>query len=427
MKTIRRLESEVRSYSRSFPVLFEKAKDAFLFDAGGTRYIDFFAGAGTINYGHNNEYMKRKIFDYLENDGIVHGLDMATVAKEELLLKMEATLFKPKNLDYKVQFTGPTGTNAVEAALKLARMVKKRSNIISFTNGYHGLTMGSMSVTANAYYRDEAFINRSDVSFMPYDGYLGKHVNTAKYLRRFLEDNSSGVDIPSAIILETVQGEGGIRVAGDEWLREVEKICRDFDILLIVDDIQVGNGRTGHFFSFEKSGIKPDIVTLSKSFSGFGLPMSVVLFRRDLDIWKPGQHTGTFRGNNLGFICASVALDYWKDDRFSKEIFRKGKILHKRLNKISAKYPQLHTEVRGRGFVYGMGLSTGEIAKKILTECFHNKLILESAGARNNVIKFLAPLTITDEVLEEGLDILERSIDNVIKNTERISHARKNN
>ncbi|HQI23529.1 MAG TPA: diaminobutyrate--2-oxoglutarate transaminase [Smithella sp.] len=415
MKTIRRLESEVRSYSRSFPVLFEKAKDAFLFDAGGTRYIDFFAGAGTINYGHNNEYMKRKIFDYLENDGIVHGLDMATVAKEELLLKMEATLFKPKNLDYKVQFTGPTGTNAVEAALKLARMVKKRSNIISFTNGYHGLTMGSMSVTANAYYRDEAFINRSDVSFMPYDGYLGKHVNTAKYLRRFLEDNSSGVDIPSAIILETVQGEGGIRVAGDEWLREVEKICRDFDILLIVDDIQVGNGRTGHFFSFEKSGIKPDIVTLSKSFSGFGLPMSVVLFRRDLDIWKPGQHTGTFRGNNLGFICASVALDYWKDDRFSKEIFRKGKILHKRLNKISAKYPQLHTEVRGRGFVYGMGLSTGEIAKKILTECFHNKLILESAGARNNVIKFLAPLTITDEVLEEGLDILERSIDNVIK------------
>jgi len=415
MKTIRRLESEVRSYSRSFPVLFEKAKDAFLFDAGGTRYIDFFAGAGTINYGHNNEYMKRKIFDYLENDGIVHGLDMATVAKEELLLKMEATLFKPKNLDYKVQFTGPTGTNAVEAALKLARMVKKRSNIISFTNGYHGLTMGSMSVTANAYYRDEAFINRSDVSFMPYDGYLGKHVNTAKYLRRFLEDNSSGVDIPSAIILETVQGEGGIRVAGDEWLREVEKICRDFDILLIVDDIQVGNGRTGHFFSFEKSGIKPDIVTLSKSFSGFGVPMSVVVFRRDLDIWKPGQHTGTFRGNNLGFICASVALDYWKDDRFSKEIFRKGKILHKRLNKISAKYPQLHTEVRGRGFVYGMGLSTGEIAKKILTECFHNKLILESAGARNNVIKFLAPLTITDEVLEEGLDILERSIDNVMK------------
>ena len=415
METIRRLESEVRSYSRSFPVLFEKAKDAFLFDAEGNRYIDFFAGAGTLNYGHNNEYMKKKIFDYLENDGIVHGLDMATVAKEELLLNLENIIFKPRNLDYKVQFTGPTGTNAVEAALKLARMVKKRSNVISFTNGYHGLTMGSMSVTANAYYRDEAFINRSDVSFMPYDGYLGKNINTAKYLRRFLEDNSSGVDTPSAIILETVQGEGGIRVAGDEWLRDVEKICRDFDILLIVDDIQVGNGRTGNFFSFEKSGIKPDIVTLSKSFSGFGLPMSVVLFRRELDIWKPGQHTGTFRGNNLGFICASVALDYWKDDRFSKEIFRKGKILHKRLNKISARNPQLKAEVRGRGFVFGMSLPTGEIVKEILTECFHNNLVLESAGARNNVIKFLAPLTITDEVLEEGLDILEHSIDKVLK------------
>jgi len=415
METIRRLESEVRSYSRSFPVLFDKAKDAFLFDRGGNRYIDFFAGAGTLNYGHNNEYMKKKISDYLENDGIVHGLDMATVAKEELLLKMENILFKPRRLDYKVQFTGPTGTNAVEAALKLARMIKKRSNVISFTNGYHGLTMGSMSVTANAYYRDEAFINRSDVSFMPYDGYLGKNINTTKYLRRFLEDNSSGVDIPSAIILETVQGEGGIHVAGDEWLRDVEKICRDFDILMIVDDIQVGNGRTGNFFSFEKSGIKPDIVTLSKSFSGFGLPMSVVLFRRDLDIWKPGQHTGTFRGNNLAFICASVALDYWKDDRFSKEIFRKGKILHKRLNKMSLKYPQIKAEVRGRGFIFGMALSTGEMAKAILSECFANKLVMESAGARNNVIKFLAPLTITDEVLEEGLDILDTSIGNVLK------------
>jgi diaminobutyrate-2-oxoglutarate transaminase len=257
METIRRLESEVRSYSRSFPVVFEKAKDAFLFDESGNRYIDFFAGAGTLNYGHNNDRMKKKLIEYLENDGIVHGLDMATVAKEDLLLKMETVLFKPRNLDYKVQFTGPTGTNAVEAGLKLARMLKKRSNVISFTNGYHGLTMGSMSVTANAYYRDEAFINRSDVSFLPYDGYLGKDINTAQYMRRFLEDNSSGVDIPSAVILETVQGEGGIRVASDEWLREVEAICREFDILLMVDDIQVGNGRTGHFLLFEQSGIKP--------------------------------------------------------------------------------------------------------------------------------------------------------------------------
>lgn len=227
METIRRLESEVRSYSRSFPVVFEKAKDAFLFDESGNRYIDFFAGAGTLNYGHNNDRMKKKLIEYLENDGIVHGLDMATVAKEDLLLKMESVLFKPRNLDYKVQFTGPTGTNAVEAGLKLARMLKKRSNVISFTNGYHGLTMGSMSVTANAYYRDEAFINRSDVSFLPYDGYLGKDINTAQYMRRFLEDNSSGVDIPSAVILETVQGEGGIRVASDEWLREVEAICHE--------------------------------------------------------------------------------------------------------------------------------------------------------------------------------------------------------
>ncbi len=416
METIRRLESEVRSYSRSFPVVFEKAKDAFLFDESGNRYIDFFAGAGTLNYGHNNDRMKKKLIEYLENDGIVHGLDMATVAKEDLLLNMEAVLFKPRNLDYKVQFTGPTGTNAVEAGLKLARMLKKRSNVISFTNGYHGLTMGSMSVTANAYYRDEAFINRSDVSFLPYDGYLGKDINTAQYMRRFLEDNSSGVDIPSAVILETVQGEGGIRVASDEWLREVEAICREFDILLIVDDIQVGNGRTGHFFSFEQSGIKPDIVTVSKSFSGYGLPMSLVLFRRELDIWKAGQHTGTFRGNNLAFVCASVALEYWKDDRFSKDVFRKGAILSDRLNAISGKYPQLNSEVRGRGFIYGMSVDPPELAREISMECFKNKLIIELAGARNNVIKFLAPLIIPDEVLMEGLDILDASIGSVLKN-----------
>ncbi len=410
MKAIERLESEVRSYSRSFPVTFDKAKDAFLFDSEGNRYIDFFGGAGTLNYGHNNDRMKSRLIDYLERDEIIHGLDMATVAKENLLEKMENVLFKPRGLDYKVQFTGPTGTNAVEAALKLARMVKKRSNVISFTNGYHGLTMGSMSVTANAYYRDEAFINRSDVSFLPYDGYLGMDVNTAQYMRRFLEDGSSGVDIPSAVILETVQGEGGIRVASDAWLREVESICRDFDILLIVDDIQVGNGRTGHFFSFEKSGIRPDIVTLSKSFSGYGLPMSLVLFRRDLDIWKPGQHTGTFRGNNLAFISAAVALEYWENDQFSKDIFRKGALVEQKLNAINNHYPELNAEVRGRGFIYGIAIRPAELAKTIADQCFKNKLILERAGANNQVIKFLAPLIIPDEVLMEGLDILDRSI-----------------
>ncbi len=418
METIRRMESNVRSYSRSFPVVFERSKNSFLFDNKGKRYIDFFAGAGTLNYGHNNEMMKEKIIDYLKNDGIIHGLDMATVAKTNLLNKLENIIFKPRNLDYKVQFTGPTGTNAVEAALKLARMIKKRSNIISFTNGYHGLTMGSMSVTANAYYRDQAFIDRSDVSFLPYDGYFGKDTDTVTYIRRFLEDNSSGVEIPSAMIVETVQGEGGIHVASDEWLREIEAICRELDILLIIDDIQVGNGRTGYFFSFEKSGIKPDIVTLSKSFGGYGLPLSIVLFKRDLDIWKPGQHTGTFRGNNLAFVSAAAALDYWKDDSFSKEIFRKGKIMEARLENIKEKFPELKAEVRGRGFVFGLAVSPAEQAKKIAKECFKNKLILELAGANNQVVKFLAPLTITDEVLSEGLDILEKSISNVLKDSQ---------
>lgn len=288
MRIFEEMESEVRGYVRAFPAIFDTAKGAFLYDEHGNEYIDFFAGAGTLNYGHNNPLISSALIDYLQRDGIVHALDKATVAKKSFLQKFRDTILSPRNLDYKVQFTGPTGTNAVETALKLARMVKRRSNIIAFTNGYHGLTMGALAVTGNDFYRDESYGARNNADSVPFDGYLGEGVNTIDYLRKIIGDSSSGVDLPAAIIVETVQGEGGINVASFEWLKELEHLCHEFDILLIIDDIQMGNGRTGTFFSFERAGIKPDMVTVSKSIGG-GLPMALLLMRPELDQWQPGE------------------------------------------------------------------------------------------------------------------------------------------
>lgn len=414
VRVFNNLESEVRGYIRSFPTIFEKAKGSFLFDQQGNKFIDFFAGAGTMNYGHNNEKLSSAIIDYVKKDGILHGLDLATVAKKNFLTKFYDTILSPRNFEYKIQFTGPTGTNSVETAIKIARMVKGRSNVVAFTNGFHGLTMGSLALTGNAFYRDEAYISRSNVSFMPFDGYFGKDVNTIDYIRKFLEDPSSGLDLPAAFILETVQAEGGVNVASNKWLSELAELCREFDILLIIDDIQVGNGRTGDFFSFEEANIYPDIITLSKAIGG-GLPLALVLLRPELDQWKPGEHTGTFRGNNLAFVAATAALSYWENDDLSNAVKSKSKILDKRLNEIAQKYSSANPKVRGRGMIYGLEFPERNFASEVTTKCFEKGLIIELSGAYDQVIKFLPPLTIEEEVLNEGLNIVDESIDELLK------------
>ncbi|QKF67806.1 diaminobutyrate-2-oxoglutarate transaminase [Arcobacter venerupis] len=421
MRIFENLESEVRGYIRSFPTIFKKAKGAILTDEQGVEYIDFFAGAGTLNYGHNNEHISKALIEYLQEDGIVHGLDMATTAKKEFLQTFENLILKPRNLEYKLQFTGPTGTNAVETALKLARLVKGRSNIVAFTNGYHGLSQGSLAVTGNNEYRDESYISRTNATFMPFDGYFGD-MNTLTYFRKFLEDGSSGVDLPAAVILETIQGEGGINVASKEWLQELEAICREFDILLIIDDIQVGNGRSGEFFSFEFAGINPDMVTLSKSIGG-GLPMALLLFKPHLDQWKPGEHTGTFRGNNLAFVASKVSLDhYWQNDNISKAVFYKEIILKEALEKIALKYKDdYEIEIRGRGLVYGFEIKNDKsMASDISAFAFQEQLIIETCGSENQVVKFLPPLLIDEELLIEGLKRFENALD-------RLVQERKNN
>lgn len=406
-----RLESEVRGYSRAFPTVFTNAQHAWLYDEDGNQYIDFFSGASTLNYGHNHPLLQEKVIDYIRSNGLVHGLDMATSAKKCFLETFESVILKPRGYAYKLQFTGPTGTNAVEAALKLARKVKGRANVISFTNGFHGMTLGSVAATGNAHYRNGVGMPLNGTTFMPYDGYLGPDIDTLDYLQRVLDDSSSGVDLPAAVIVETMQGEGGVNVASDAWLQGLERLCRDRDIMLIVDDIQVGCGRTGTFFSFEAAGIRPDIVTLSKSLSGFGLPMSIVLMKPEFDQWSPGEHTGTFRGNNLAFVTAVETLRlFWQDDTLTKAVQRKSERLRNRLGAIQEQYPEAQATVRGRGLLYGLACEVPGLAEAITRVAFGKGLVIETSGAESQVVKCLPPLTIDPSLLEDGLEIIAQSV-----------------
>lgn len=414
MKIFEEIESEVQSYARSFPRVFNKAVGEFLYDEDGNEYIDFLAGAGTLNYGHNNPIFKEKLLDYIHSDGITHGLDLHTKAKGEFLEAFNEKILKPRSLEYVMQFTGPTGTNAVEAALKLARNVTGRENVIAFTNGFHGVSLGSLAATGNSHHRGAAGVSLNGTSRMPYDGYLGDDIDTTAYLDKVLSDSSSGIDKPAAVVVETVQGEGGINVASFEWLRNLDKVCKKHEVLLIIDDIQAGCGRTGSYFSFEEAGIYPDIVTLSKSLGGYGLPFAVVLIKPALDQWKPGEHNGTFRGNNFAFVTAKAAIDhYWSDNAFAEQVKRKGEYVSKRLNAIVEQYGEGNFATRGRGMFQGINCVNGDLAGKITRRAFQLGLIIETSGAEDHVVKFLCPLTIDQDNLKKGIDIVEQAIKEV--------------
>jgi len=409
------LESEVRSYARSFPVVFAKAQGTHLFARDGTAYLDFLMGCSSLNYGHNPPELKSALADYIASDGITHGLDLYNEAKESFLREFHETILGPRQLDYVVQFPGPTGSNAVEAALKLARKITGRSNVIAFTNGFHGVSLGALSCTGNRLHRGAAGQLLAAVTRVPYDGYLGSAVDTADYLDHLLADASSGVDAPAAVIVETVQGEGGLNVAGTEWLRKVAGIAHRYGALLIVDDIQAGVGRADGFFSFESVGFRPDIVTMAKSVSGYGLPMALVLIDRQLDRWEPGEHNGTFRGNCHAFVTARVALEhFWRTDSLAASVTKKGNLLKSRLDQIAQKHDPRRVSAKGRGMMRGVDLKSGDIAGQVVRTAFQNGLIVETAGPKDEVVKCLPPLVIGEDQLSQGLDILEDAIDRVI-------------
>src|SRR5882762_2267350 len=411
-ETFTKHESNVRSYSRSFSAVFTYARGTELRDVQGRRYLDFLAGAGSLNYGHNNPLFKDALIDYISQDGITHSLDLHTVAKERFLEAMHDIVLKPRGLaDYVMQFTGPTGANAVEAALKIARKATGRTNVVYFTNGFHGVSMGALSVTGNSYLRAAAGVPLANTTSMPFDGYFGEGVDTIAQLDRMLSDPSSGMELPAAVILETVQGEGGLNVASTEWLQRLQALCHKMKILLIVDDIQAGCGRTGTFFSFEPAGLKPDIITLSKSLSGYGLPMAMVVLKRELDVWKPAEHNGTFRGNNHAFITATAAIEtYWATDAFAKDIRAKGEHLRRRLQRMVDRFAPDLVDVRGRGMMIGVRCADPKRAAAVTARCYQYGLIIERAGPDDEVIKCMMPLTTVYGELDEAMDILERAV-----------------
>lgn len=404
-------ESQVRSYCRKYPVVFSHAKNAELFSATGGRYIDFLSMAGSMNYGHNNPFIKNKIMEYLSEDRLINSLDMYTEAKRDFISTFIDQILKPRNLNYKIMCCGPTGTNGVEAALKLARKNTGRKNVIAFSGAYHGMTLGSLACTTDKFSRKGAGVSLPDVTFVPYDGVPG--VDSIKYLEWIIEDDHSGTDKPAAIILETVQAEGGINVSSVEWLKKIREICDKHGIIMIVDDIQVGNGRTGHFFSFERAEIVPDMVVLSKSISGFGLPMSILLMKPDMDLFKPAEHNGTFRGNNLAFVGGAAAVKYYVDNELATMVSEKANKVNQLCSSI-CEGTQL--TYRGIGLIWGIDFSAinDALALECVYRAFEKGLVLEVAGRKDSVLKILPPLTIENELLDEGFDILKDVIYNVV-------------
>ena len=417
MDIFEQVESEVRSYCRSFPAVFDKAEGCYIYGEDGTAYLDFFAGAGALNYGHNNPYITDKLIAYLKNNGILHALDMHTTAKRSFLEHFENSILKPRGLDYKVMLPAPTGTNAVEAAFKLARKVKKRQTVFAFTGAFHGMTLGALAATSNSYNRDASGTALQGVTFMPFPYGFNKSFDTIAYMENVLTDDHSGSEIPAAVIVETVQAEGGIIPVDTEWLRRLRALCDKYGILLIVDDIQIGCGRTGDFFSFERAGIVPDMVTLSKSIGGCGLPMALLLLKPELDIWKPAEHNGTFRGNQLAFVAADAALDVLEKEDLLLHVRKVEAFLKDYIEKnILPLDPRI--TYRGRGLIYGIDFSaldpSGELAGKISKLCFKKNLIIERSGRNDTVLKILPPLVITEEELKKGLQIIESSAKEVL-------------
>ncbi len=406
------LESEVRGYCRTWPTVFEKAHGSRLVDETGREFIDFFCGAGALNYGHNHPAMRSALIDYLGGDNVIHSLDMSTVAKRDFLERFQQVVLEPRDLEYRVQFPGPTGTNSVEAALKLARKVTGREEVISFTNAFHGMTLGSLAVTGNALKRGGAGVPLSHSSVMPYCDYLDEG-SSLDYFELILGDAGSGVDEPAAVIVETTQGEGGLKSASDSWLRRLSQICREHEILLIVDDIQMGVGRTGPFFSFERAGIVPDIVCLSKSLSGYGLPMALTLFRPELDVWEPGEHNGTFRGNNPAFVTATAALGLWDSDDIAAGVSRRADTVEKELLSLVADTEG--TEHRGRGLAQGIVFEDPDVTAATVRECFERGLILETSGPDSEVAKLMPSLLIDDDDLTRGLALFRGAVERAVE------------
>ncbi len=409
-------ESNVRSYCRKYPVVFTRAKGSLIYDQDNTEYIDFLCGAGALNFGHNNEAIKRKVIEYLETDGMVHGLDLYSKAKAEFIRTLEERILRPRGLNYKVMFPGPAGTLAVEAGLKVARKVTGRSNVFALMGGFHGMSIGALEATSEQLARKASGVVLGNVTRIPHP-LDNPNFDTIAYMEMLLSNDHSGVEKPAAILVETVQGEGGINILPAEWLQAVRKLCDKYGVLLICDEIQAGCGRTGPFFSFEMAGIVPDIVFMAKSIGGIGMPLAITLLKSEYDVLSPGEHNGTFRGFNLAFVAGKAALDMFIDQNMEQETMRKEELVRKFFDE---KIPLLNgnnIKARGLGIMWGIdfGAYPSKVAFNIRKICFENGVILELCGREDTVVKIMAACTIPDDVLLKGLNIVYEAMKQALK------------
>lgn len=427
-------ESSARSYPRKFPLAIAKAKGAVVEDVEGNRYIDFLNGAGTLALGHNDDEVNQAMVDLIQSGAPLHTLDLTTPVKDRFVETLLSIIPEELASKAKIQFCSPSGTDATEAAIKLCKTATGRNTVIAFSGGYHGMGHGSMALTGNCNAKNKVGNIMPGVQFMPYPysyrcpmgigGEAGTKACIA-YLERLLKDPESGVTKPAAIILEPIQGEGGVVPAPIEFLQAVRRITRELDIPMICDEIQCGMGRSGKVFAFEYADIVPDVVLISKAIGG-GQPLSVVVYDRKLDVWGPGAHAGTFRGNQVAMAAGTVVMKRISDPEFLKEVIRKGEIMKSRFLKLKDEV-SIIGDVRGKGLMLGVefidpnGVKDlmghpepgGDIALKVQRLCFENKLIMEKGGRNGSVMRCLCPLTITDEQIEEAMDIFEKVVKEV--------------
>ena len=427
-------ESSARSYPRKFPLALAKAKGSWVEDVEGNRYLDFLNGAGTLALGHNDDEVTKTMIDLIQSGATLHTLDLMTPLKDQFVTELFKIIPQELAAKAKVQFCSPSGSDATDAAIKLCKTATGRSTIISFSGGYHGMSHGAMALTGNNTAKTYVGNVMPGVQFMPYPysyrcpmGIGGEEGTKAcmAYFERLLKDPESGVLKPAAVILEPIQGEGGVIPAPPEFLRTVRRVTKELDIPLICDEIQCGMGRSGKVFAFEHAGIVPDVILISKAIGG-GQPMSVVVYDKKLDKWGPGAHAGTFRGNQLAMAAGIIVMKRISQPAFLAEVTRKGDYMKSRLLKLKDEV-SIIGDVRGTGLMLGiefidpngekdlMGYPVpgGDVSARVQRLCFENKLIIEKGGRFGSVLRCLCALTIPDEDIETALSIFEKAVKEV--------------
>jgi len=402
------LESNVRYYCRRWPAVFSSASGSVITDEDGVEYLDFFAGAGALSYGHNNPLFVDVAIEHLRSGRLLHSLDTFTPEKRTFLETIERTILQPRQLDMVVQTVGPTGATAVEAALQLAQRLTGHRGVVGFAGGYHGMSYRAASISDSMAGR-ETSAHLKDFVALPYVQHVTEQ--DIELLESTLRSTVNGQPI-GVVIIEPTQGEGGARAFDPAYLAAIRRVTRDLGILVIADEIQAGVGRTGPFFSFEGSQLDPDIICVSKSISGLGLPMAINLVRRSLDTWNPGEFSGTFRGNNLAFATSAVMMShYWSDSTLEKNTELFATTVRTALEAMSDSFGAGRFSVRGNGLLCGLAVGDTDVAAAISRHAFERGLIVETCGPGDTIVKLLTPLVIEPAQLDTGLERLALAVE----------------